>query len=379
MTTNGMGTTMDNSRISAAENLSILFDESEWLLYSGDTIAVKATDIGLDYTSSFGTQRLLPARGILEKSSILQIVLGYQHRDETWRLGFIVAPEIAEERGSRWCELAHWPDPDRFVFKDQAQQTGRALADVLGVPFKLIESQPAAAATPPPPLPELPLSFGMWTLNREQTAAGERLVFQRDARWQRSRLMRGGWYWFWAVIYALLSYATLTSDLALPAAGTLLPNPQLLPYLGLIIAAGLVLMGIYQFYKALTVYNRVVIDPVNHTVEGIRGNQVQWEVAAGDVQSVYVSEVVKKKKDDPASEHGEINLHLGTGQFQFVLEQGEPVDNSGAKLTVRGSDRKDDAVMPLTRYEVGTPLQAAATYLAEAIGALPVWYDMRVK
>lgn len=379
MTTNGMGTTMDNSRISAAENLSILIDESEWLLYSGDTIALKATENGLDYTSTFGTQRLLPARGILEKSAILQIVLGYQNRDETWRLGFIVVPEIAEERGSRWCELAHWPDPDRFVFKDQAEQTGRALADVLGIPFKLIESQSATPATPPPPLPELPLSFGMWTLNRQQTAAGERLVFQRDARWQRSHFMRGGWYWFWAVIYALLSYATLTSDLALPAAGTLLPNPQLLPYLGLVIAAGLVLMGIYQFYRALTVYNRVVVDPVQHTVAGMRGNRVQWDLVAGDVQSVYVSEVVKKKKDDPASEHGEINLHLGTGQFQFVLEQGEPVDNSGSKPTVRGSDRQDDAVMPLTRYEIGTPLQAAATYLAEAIGDVPVWYDMRVK
>lgn len=365
------------NRISAAENTHIDFDNTRWVLTVKDEVLVAAQPTGLSYSGDFAETRRLPAPENTPVTDFMQVVLGYQQRDETWRLGLVVAPQLAELRNSRWCELVHWPDPDEIVFKDDAIEAGRALSAVLGLPFRLVQSQPAEPQTPPPPLPALPLRFGLWSIQSGGYTGSPLLTFRRSSRWGRSRLMRGLWYFVWAVIYIFLSVATLTSDLALPAAGTLLPDPLWLPYLGVIIGVGLVFMALYQWYRARTVYDRIEVDATSRTVTARRGDRVKWQVAGADVQSVYVSEVVKKK-DAPASEHGEINLHLGTGKYRFVLEQGEAVDNNNARK-IDEIERKKDQVIALNRRNLSTDLQAAAVYLAESLGDIPVWYDMRVK
>jgi len=364
------------TQIAAANNRAIEIETSRWILRDAtdpDTLAVAQAD-GLTYESDFGRVRRLPPEG-LAREDIAQIVLGYQASDETWRLGLILAPELASQRGSRWCELVHWPDPDRNVFIDLAHQAGRGLAHVLDVPFYSVPPQPRKPLTPPPPLPELPLQFGLWSMQRE----GKQLVLARSRRWSLNKTGRILWLTFWLIVYIAVSIATLTSDLALPNAGTLLPNPQWLPYLGL--ATAIVLVGIigYHIVRLTASYNRIVIDPQAGTISAWRGQRQYWQRQRDDVQSVYISEIVKRRKADPAAEHGEINLHLGGGKFQFVVQQAEAEANNNARLPINKEDRRKSNVQPLTRETVSTDLQAAALHIAAALGDLPTWYDMRVK
>lgn len=373
------------NQISAAENHIIHIRENAWRLSAGERPLAQATPEGLQYVMRFGTTRRLPPARLLRREDMQQVVLGWQQRDEAWHLGVVLSSQLAATRGSRWCELAYWPDPDRDVFDQIAQQAGQKLADTLQLPFVLIPQRRPAPAPPPPPLPSLPLQASHWTLERFDATQypnipgdDRSLIFVRSRRWQTLRLSRIGWHTLWAIVYAVLSIATLTSDLALPNAGTLLPDPHLLPYLGLIISAGLVVSVIYNLYRMLTVPGHLLLDVDNRTLSAWRGGQ-RWQVTADEVQSVYVSEVVKRKSDDPVSEHGEINLHRGDGDFVFVLKQGEPEPNKNARESDHPPDRSSDAVLPLTRETVETDLQAMALYLAEALGNVPAWYDMRVR
>src|SRR5688572_2672967 len=104
--------------ISAAENHSIHSANARWRLLYSDKPLAEATARGFRYGLRFGSSRRLNESGVLERNDILQVVLGWQQADESWHLGLILASEIAAERGSRWCELVSWPDPDIHVFQD---------------------------------------------------------------------------------------------------------------------------------------------------------------------------------------------------------------------------------------------------------------------
>src|SRR5690606_40996963 len=54
-------------------------------------------------------------------------------------LGLLLEMELAQERGSRWCEIAHWPDPSTTVFQELAARAGESLAQVTTRPFHLVE------------------------------------------------------------------------------------------------------------------------------------------------------------------------------------------------------------------------------------------------
>jgi hypothetical protein len=110
-----------------------------------------------------------------------------------------------------------------------------------------------------------------------------------------------------------------------------------------------------------------------------RGKNQRWQQSAQDIQSVYVSEIVKKRADDLTSEHGEINLHLGTGRFQFVLHQGEPENRALHRQPADEKGRRSEEIVPLTRFIIASDLQAMGVYIAEALAPeLPCWYDRRV-
>src|SRR5690606_22994099 len=119
---------------------------------------------GLRYSKSFGTTRRLPESGFIESQEVQQVVLGWQQTDESWHLGLILQPELADVRGSRWCELVYWPDPDITVFQDLAQTTGQELAQLLGIPFYVIPPQVVEKTVPRRDLPPLPLNFGDWQM-----------------------------------------------------------------------------------------------------------------------------------------------------------------------------------------------------------------------
>ncbi len=367
-------------RISASGNLTIEHNIDHWRLLStsnGQERTLLEAESGkpVSYIEIFGSKRRLPKGGKLSLDDIQRVVLGWSHEDECWHLGLLVEPELAEQRGSRWCELARWPDPDTTVFNEIAAQAGRALARTLQRPFNLIAPDTSAAGvakptSAPPPLRGLPLEFDQWTLTRNSA-----LQFIRAPQWARQHVVRLIWYALLVVVYFVLSIVTLTGVIALP-------RPEFLPYLGLVVGVFLVGMMIYTFFELVNRPGRVVID--NNGVEGRRGKATAWQVAKESIDSVYVSEVVNRKGKKHVVYHGEINLYLKDGSFRTVLEQPHTVeeDHAAASSDSENPRRKNDdieeTVTPLTLYNAHTDLQMAGLHIAQTLG-IECQYDQRIK
>ncbi len=364
-------------RISAAENLLIEFSSQVWRLVSTLDGTPKALlqatsdDSELYYSPRFGTTRRLPTTGKLDYSQIAQVVIGWSPDDEAWHLGVVLTADLAESRGTRWCALAHWPDPDIHIFEGEAVKAGSGLASVVNAPFYHAPAKPKEAPKAVP-LPDLPLQFGIWSMDENVEGV---LELRRDSSWARQKVMRIGWYSLWLAIYLVVSVLTITSDIALPNAGTLIPNPQWLPYLGLVVGILLVGLILQQIYHLRTQPDNYVVDPQRNQITARWGNGVRWSMTDVQVQSVYASEVIKKKELPLTVQHGEINLHLGGGKFRHMLEQDD-------EIVVKSADAvaaMQSEILPLERQSVVTDLQRAVVHIAHAMGEIPAWYDARVK
>ncbi len=358
-------------RISAGGNLTIEHNIDHWRLLStsnGQERLLLEAETGkpISYIEIFGSKRRLPKGGKLSLDDVQRIVLGWSYEDGSWHLGLLVEPELAEQRGSRWCELARWPDPDTTVFNDIAAEAGRALARTVQRPFNLIEPDRSAEAgsasvsAPPPPLRSLPLEFDQWTLTRQSA-----LQFVRSPQWTRQRIIRLAWYGLLVIAYFVLSIVTLTQVIALP-------KPEFLPYLGIVVGVFLIGMILYTLYELINRPNRVVID--NNGVEGKRGNNTAWQVVKESIDSVYVSEIVNRKGKKRVVYHGEINLHLKDGSFRNVLEQPHTMEEDQMPSIASA----DETVTPLTLYNSQTDLQMAGLHIAQTLG-IECQYDQRVK
>lgn len=366
------------TQISAAENHIIQVMDGRWRLLYQERPTAEATANGLRYGNRFGSSRRLPGEKLLRTEDIQQVVLGWQRTDEAWHLGLILAPPIAEERGSRWCEMVYWPDPEVHIFQELAQQTGEHLARTLNVPFRVIPPRQMEAAPQPRPLPELPLHFGLWTMEYA-SADKRRFVIKRSTRWELRQYGRIAWYVLWMFVYLGLSLLTLFSDLALPNAGTLLPDPHWLPYLGLGIVVLLVALILWNFVTILRKPNSIFVDGVRGTISAWKNRRIVWQIPANEIQSIYVSEIVKRREAPPATEYGEINLHLGGGKFHFVLDQEDPEDNAHTPQPGETIQYKDTDLHELTQDNVYTDMQVANLYIAGTLGIHTTWHDLRVR
>src|SRR5690606_33431854 len=90
-------------------------------------------------------------------------------------------------------------------------------------------------------MPALPIRLNRWTLTNSAENESQ-LALMRARGWATGRALRVVWYGLLTVIYLVLATFTLRGDIALPNAGTMLPEPRILPYLGLITAAILVVL-----------------------------------------------------------------------------------------------------------------------------------------
>ena len=193
-------------RISAANHHIIEFSDHQWRLFAYNEegeqrkLLEALSDAPLQYTAEFASTRRLPQNGFLPLEYVWQVVLGWSHDDDAWHLGLLLARDLADARGSRWCQIGYWPDADGTVFRDLAEETGQALAKILGRPFNIIP--PRSALDHALSLPELPLELGMWRL--ESTGANT-LELVRSGRWLVSRWMRIAWLSLWAGVFAILS------------------------------------------------------------------------------------------------------------------------------------------------------------------------------
>lgn len=362
-------------RISAAGNLTIEIDAERWrlLLTSNmrETVLLEAApNRPLRYVELFGSKRVLPSTGALPLHTVQRVVVGWSADDESWHLGLLLGPEIAQPRGSRWCELARWPDADQTVFGDLAAQAGRGLARVLACPFNLIEPQQPAAAKISPirphaaaqqPLPDLPLHLHHWVLDRRSA-----LQFTRAAQWSRARVLRMVWYALLIAVYIALSLATLRGTIAMP-------RPEFLPYLGLATAALLAVFIAYTLYQLLSTPNRIVID---NQVSALRGERLRWRIPGQDVRAVYASEIIGRRGRKRSVYHGELNLYLNDGSFKRLLEVPHTVFNDQGRDF--DDEQPEEAVTTLTPDTASSDLQVAGLYVAHALG-VECRYDLRLK
>jgi hypothetical protein len=362
-------------QISAADNHTIHFAPNRWRISYSDKPLAEASERGFRYGNRFGSTRRLPHDGMLSVDLLQQVVLGWEPGDESWHLGLVLIPSLAQERGSRWIELVSWPDHDRSLFEELGVQAGQALASVLGIPFYYAQPQIVESAPAEPPLPSLPLHSDVWTLNAAEDGSG-RLVLRRSHIWTQRVLWQAFWHFFWMVIYIAVSGATLHADIALPNTGTFF-DPHYLPYMGLLIALLLLALGIRQILILLREPNIIEIDGAERVVRALRKDKPVWVVSALDAQSVYVSELIRRKKSGSATEYGEINLHLGSGTFSPVITQHEPSTNAGFPAPLHPFPQTDPEIEALTADRLATPLQAMGLYIARKL-SIDAWYDLRL-
>lgn len=366
-------------RLAAAERSIIEITETTWRLLRLNDLGEELAHVVIQknepmrYSSEFASTRRLPSSRALPLYLIAQVVLGWSHEDEAWRLGLVVVPDLAAARKSRWCEIANWPDPDHDVFGKIAQEAGEALADILGLPFKVIPPRPQIQTTPAH-IPDLPIFIQWWDAVDENESS---LALIRPARWIRARVMRMGWCFLLMVIYILLSVTTLNTNLALPNAGTMLPSPELLPYLGLVVAVIMAVLVVAIGYDLLLKPNRIVFDGQSRKVKGYRGDTVKWEKDGRDFKAIYVSHVIQKRRNKEFIRLSEINLHLGEKQFDRLLDE-TPKHNQ----EYFSNEKMKEGVYPLMPATADTPvsaMQGLALNIARVMGGLPVMYDHRVR
>ncbi|GEM_PF-599422 len=430
---------MYQDRISAGGNLTIETGKSggaggsPWRLYinsGGAERLLVEVEAGqpIRYAPIFATQRRMPA-GSITAAQVQRVVVGWSNRDESWHLGMMLAPELAQQRGSRWCELAHWPDSDTTLYGDIATQAGESLAAHLDRPFNFVPPRPddlaanaesseserfsaapprtaaygeaayrsatpapaypvaEARPAPPPPLPALPLQFERWTLSQRSPSE---LTLKLSPSWGRARLLRALWYMLWAGVFVILAVTSLNSGIALPRMGTInLPNgisftpPQeTLVYAGFVCAVILVLAAFANLISAARVVKRIEIDGSMREVRGMRGKRIVWGIPAADLEAVYASHVVSSVKPNsskPRTVHyGELLLLVRDAGFKHLLSQHNFDDKISPQPPLDGVDPNEEVIVPLTQHTAQTEIHAAALYIARTLN-IPARYDQRVR
>ncbi len=374
------------TRIAVSENLLVDYSEDRWRLIQLDAAAAPTLLVEVKagrsfrYDDDYGNRRALPPLGEVAPRDIGEVVLSWSEEEAAWQLGMTLAPDLSFSHASRWFEVLRIDDPDQSRSERTIQQIGLALADVLGKPFAASALGDALDQPEPIPLIDLPLDLGNWTLQERGQAGGSELQFGRDRRWMRGRYRQIAWYGLLAAFYAWVSIASLNHQLALPNAGTLIPNPSLLPYLGLVVSLLLLALIALQIKQIMQEPDTLKISLEGKHISALRGADMRWQVDAGDVQSVYASELVKKRGRQSVVFHGEINLHLVDGSFRRLLVE----DEKRADALLPGCDAAVEKNRPagvnvLEPGSVATALQAAAVHVAVCLGDLPVWYDRRFK
>ena len=375
-------------RIAVSANSLVDYSPDRWrLIQVYDTDAPKLiveakTGLPFRYNGYFAVSRDLPESGEIQLADLGQVVLGWSNETSSWQLGLTLSPELALARSSRWFELLRFTNPDADAHEGAAAQLGAALADTLGIPFSSTSPLTMEPEPEPIPLEPLPLDLGLWRLEEaSQKHGGDgELRLIREKRWLRAKQRQIAWYGVLTLVYLWVSIATLTSELGLPIAGTLIPNPAWLPYLGIVVAVLLLLAIGRLLLIILRQPNAIVINQYEKTVSASRGDRQLWKVNAGGVQSIYASELVKKRGRKPTILHGEINLHLLDGRFKPILIDHEKIVDG----LLPGRDPLTEKERPaevhvLEPDAVSTALQAAAIHISVRLGELPVWYDRRLK
>jgi hypothetical protein len=370
--------------IAAANNVNITLENGEWSLTTGSTAApttptiggtdtsplVRATKSGLSYTAPFASARRLPITG-LPIADISMVVLGWAYEDNAWHLGVLLTPRAAEERGGRWCGLARWDTAS----EDEARSASSALADVLGVSYHVVppptqrgdlgvltapaESTPAEPSAPPIPLMPLPIVTGEWELRELPNESGAQ--WQRTSAWRKDSYLRVAFLFILAPIFAMLSIGSLLTPFA-PV------QPSALPFVGLALAAILLLLSLSQLFGVLR-SPVFIVDTRQKMVRHTSGKRTVMQVPFEGVEYVLTSHVTNRRTPKTGQILAEAWVHLHSPRRGFL-----PV------VYVHSLEGKSDAPIlertDLDLHLVNTPLHHAAQIVADMIG-VPAFVEER--
>ncbi len=342
------------------------------------------------YDPLFARQRGLPEGGAITPDQVDRVVVGWSARDSAWHLGLMLSDSLGTARGSRWCGLATWNDPDGRAFDTVAQHAGQSLAHKLARPIAIVPPKPLngvpaqdAVRAPMPPMtapidtsevrqpipqPPLPITLDDWTLERLD---GRRVELRLKRAWVRARFLRAGWYIILTGVFAVLTLTTFTSGIALP-------RPEFLAWMGVGSIIVMILAVLVTLVRAARQPKRIVFDGAADRVVWLRGRSVVGEVPPGMVEAVYASHVVGKvgrRAARPARpvRFGEINLLLTDGSFVHVLT----IPRTDETIPTTDDPLDEEQIVPLTTFNARTRLQSAALAIAEALNR-PAAYDKRV-
>jgi len=137
-----------------------------------------------------------------------------------------------------------------------------------------------------------------------------------------------------------------------------------------------VLIGIIV-YELFVTPNRIFFDGQSRKVLAYRGDDVKWEKDGHDFSAVYVSHVLRKRRNKEFIQLSEINFHLGGNQFERLLEE-TPKQNQ----EYISAEKLKDGVYPLAPATSDTPvsaMQGVTLNIARVLGNLPVMYDQRMR
>ncbi len=379
------------TEIRVSDNFVVDYGAKHWRLIrindhkERKTRVAVGADGGFRYDNFFANTRDLPDEGEISAAEIAEVVLRWSYEADAWRLAITLSPDLSATRSGSRCEVLRFIDPDQSVYEQDAKRVGEALAAVLDKPF--VNESPT---TPPPPKPipliDLPLEVGIWHLQAgtAATASGGgpgEVRFVRCKSWMRAKVRQIVWYALLALIYVWVSAASINSELALPNAGTLIPDPQILPYLGLGVAVLLLLLIAQQLWHILREPDTILISSYEQGIIALRSDRVCWREDARKVQSVYASELMKKRGRHPIVHHSEINLHLveGGGFRRLIVEDAKLTDALLPGMDPQAAMSQAVGVTVLEPHRVSTALQASAIHISACLDGLPVWYDRRYK
>lgn len=102
----------------------------------------------LQYTANFGEAAGLPGTQ-LSTSYVQAVVVGFQANESRWLLGLHVSPDIGEK--PIWIKLVAWRRAPNTRYANEAQESGRVLAEYIGCPLKIfgVKKMPTTRHTGP--------------------------------------------------------------------------------------------------------------------------------------------------------------------------------------------------------------------------------------
>lgn len=447
----GADQTSGMDKIQTGDNLVIELEQGLWRLSSGrpGERPLLVASIGapsLAYRPIFAQARRLPTNGGLPIADIEKVVVGWARADRAWHLGLLLREEAADARGGRWCELAQWPDDYAQLAADRAQKAGASLAQVIRRPFQFIQAprmtpaaHPQAPHTPRPSSPSwssesparpawsasqgipqtsafpqpdsghiapehpttmpaartrivtpvlrvgrksqaafiaLPVTMADWTLR----AVSVGLEWAHSRAWSLRAVGRVFFNVVVGVAFIVLSVLTLQSPFAPP-------DPFFLPYMGILIGAGMIYAALRLIFSMLRTESIVIdsearqvrrhLDLTNDVVETYDFEEIRAVVASQVAQRRYRG---RDGQPDTMSHEGWLHLLLYEPHQKPGRERRlKPED---AYVTIGYVGQVEGNIVPehfegkkrkrlpqwLYQEEATTPLQKAALGIARAIG-----------